>query len=269
MFDSILSAKSRNDMLAIVEACIKAKTLEYFSEKVLYHSQHLLGQEMTACGVGEIGSMKVISTHNAGFPTEFLNTIVDNDGYCRSPLCRRWLTCQTPQALEPKRHKDILTRDEVELYKSFHISNVLSHGAFDLVYQYTTYFGFAQIKERINRYHVNLINFLVPHLHVCYSRIAYNLKKPALTKHSSHLPRDYHTTKCGTTISNNQEIISRREHEVLRWLLDGKSNWEIGRILNISEYTVKNHVQKIIKKLNANSRQHAVAKALAEGLIQL
>jgi DNA-binding CsgD family transcriptional regulator len=63
--------------------------------------------------------------------------------------------------------------------------------------------------------------------------------------------------------------LSVREHEVLQWLLGGKSNWDIGMILSISEFTVKNHVQSILRKLNANGRQHAVAKALEAGLIQL
>jgi len=44
-----------------------------------------------------------------------------------------------------------------------------------------------------------------------------------------------------------------RETEVLRWLCSGKSNWEIGKILGLSQYTVKNHVSKILKKLMATA----------------
>ena len=69
------------------------------------------------------------------------------------------------------------------------------------------------------------------------------------------------------TANIEPEQLSAREKEVLRWLCDGKSNWEIGRILGLSPYTVKNHVSNILKKLGANNRRHAVIKAIELGLI--
>lgn len=54
-----------------------------------------------------------------------------------------------------------------------------------------------------------------------------------------------------------------REKEVLNWLKLGKTNWEISVILQISERTAKFHVGNIMKKLNAVTRGHAVAKAIS------
>ncbi|MCU7920772.1 MAG: LuxR C-terminal-related transcriptional regulator [Candidatus Thiodiazotropha sp. (ex Dulcina madagascariensis)] len=68
-------------------------------------------------------------------------------------------------------------------------------------------------------------------------------------------------------IRNGSRLLSKRETEVLQWLCSGKSNWEIGQIMSLSEYTVKNHVSQILKKLEANNRQHAVAKGIEMGLI--
>ncbi len=56
--------------------------------------------------------------------------------------------------------------------------------------------------------------------------------------------------------------ITTREEEILRWVSLGKSNFEIGSILAISPLTVKNHVQKILRKLNVVNRAQAVGKAL-------
>ena len=56
--------------------------------------------------------------------------------------------------------------------------------------------------------------------------------------------------------------LSAREKEILRWIHLGKSNFEIGTILGISPLTVKNHVQKILRKLNVQNRTHAVGRAL-------
>jgi LuxR family quorum-sensing system transcriptional regulator SolR len=48
----------------------------------------------------------------------------------------------------------------------------------------------------------------------------------------------------------------------------GKTNEEIGEILGISVFTVKNHIQRILLKLNATNRVQAVLRALEAGLIQ-
>ncbi|WP_240754631.1 XrtB/PEP-CTERM-associated transcriptional regulator EpsA [Parasulfuritortus cantonensis] len=61
--------------------------------------------------------------------------------------------------------------------------------------------------------------------------------------------------------------ISGREHEIMQWVRSGKTNHEIGLILNISPNTVKNHLKRIFHKLNVSSRAQAVAKygSLARG----
>jgi transcriptional regulator EpsA len=57
-------------------------------------------------------------------------------------------------------------------------------------------------------------------------------------------------------------VLTSREQEILRWIYLGKSNCEVASILKISPLTVKNHVQKILRKLNVVNRTQAVGKAL-------
>lgn len=54
--------------------------------------------------------------------------------------------------------------------------------------------------------------------------------------------------------------LSAREVEILAWVSKGRTNDEISKILAISTFTVKNHIQRIIKKLGASNRVEAVAK---------
>ena len=61
--------------------------------------------------------------------------------------------------------------------------------------------------------------------------------------------------------------LTEREREILRWAREGKSNLEIGAALDISALTVKNHIQKILRKLGASNRAHAVALAMSQGLL--
>jgi DNA-binding NarL/FixJ family response regulator len=65
------------------------------------------------------------------------------------------------------------------------------------------------------------------------------------------------------------EGLSPRESEVLKLLAEGKPNKLIGAALDISEVTVKSHVQAVFKKLNVLSRTEAIAVANRRGLLRL
>jgi transcriptional regulator EpsA len=54
--------------------------------------------------------------------------------------------------------------------------------------------------------------------------------------------------------------LSDREIQIMDWVAMGKTNSEIGSILNISGFTVKNHMQRIFQKLNVFNRAQAVSK---------
>lgn len=64
----------------------------------------------------------------------------------------------------------------------------------------------------------------------------------------------------GGNSSPNSGELSTREREIMKWLAQGRTNVEIAVTFAISPYTVKNHVQRILRKLNATNRTEAVAK---------
>ena len=66
-----------------------------------------------------------------------------------------------------------------------------------------------------------------------------------------------------------QPKLSARELQILKLMALGKSNKEVGHALYISEYTVKNHVKSILKKLNAIGRTEAIAIASGRGLVDI
>jgi LuxR family quorum-sensing system transcriptional regulator CciR len=63
--------------------------------------------------------------------------------------------------------------------------------------------------------------------------------------------------------------LSQRERDCLSWTAQGKSSWDIGMILAISENTVNFHVKNAMRKLDATSRIVAVLKAVRLGLISM
>ena len=62
--------------------------------------------------------------------------------------------------------------------------------------------------------------------------------------------------------------LTSRELESLRWTMEGKTAWEVGRILGISEQTAVRHVNNATHKLDCVNKHHAVVKALRLGLIR-
>ena len=62
--------------------------------------------------------------------------------------------------------------------------------------------------------------------------------------------------------------LTPREIESLRWTMDGKTAWEVGNILGISERTAVLHVNNAMHKLGCINKHQAVLKALRLGLIR-
>lgn len=73
----------------------------------------------------------------------------------------------------------------------------------------------------------------------------------------------------GTTPHLLAESLTPRELEVLKRMAEGLSNKMIARELEISEHTIKFHVNAILGKLGAQSRTEAVVRATRAGLILL
>ena len=62
--------------------------------------------------------------------------------------------------------------------------------------------------------------------------------------------------------------LTAREREILNLLAEGTDTDEIRRRLSIARVTVRNHIQRILRKLGAHSRLEALARARREGLLR-
>ena len=112
-------------------------------------------------------------------------------------------------------------------------------------------FAFVSLNKMPAERDRHLAQLLVPHIFSAYTRALTRERPVAEIDHG--IERDAPVTD--------------REVEILRWIREGKSNQEIGMILSISPLTVKNHVQKILRKLNSTNRAQAVSKAIAMKLL--
>lgn len=124
-------------------------------------------------------------------------------------------------------------------------TQIIAHGCHDTDGEVTGMFIFACRSGRIGPTQMYIVQLVAPFLYAAWvrSRIEQN---PAADRAAPAGVR----------------ALTAREQEILRWICLGKSNNEVGGILRISPLTVKNHVQKILRKLNVVNRTQAVGKAL-------
>ncbi len=75
----------------------------------------------------------------------------------------------------------------------------------------------------------------------------------------------FHRLRALAAANGTGQRLSRRELEVLRWIAEGKSDWQIGRILAISAKTVNYHTENVKRKFGVATRMQAVVSAIQRG----
>jgi transcriptional regulator EpsA len=125
------------------------------------------------------------------------------------------------------------------------LGQVAAHGVPDAIGRAAGFFLFSWLSGRGSLDHTRALRLMVPHLYAAWSRA--NCESD-----------DQHALNRMVT----REVLTPREVEILNWVEQGKRNSEIAQILAISHLTVKNHVQKILRKLDVQNRAQAVAKGI-------
>ena len=139
----------------------------------------------------------------------------------------------------PKEGAHPLSQIHGEL-KMHGLHNALAHGT-ERVRGGATFFILFGMQETPGARQLFFFELLLPHLHLAFQRVQAASEQP-----SAH--------------NEAMSALTARELEILTWVMRGKSNYEIGAILQLSTLTVKNHLQKIYRKLNVHSRVQAVSR---------
>lgn len=100
-------------------------------------------------------------------------------------------------------------------------------------------------RERHGRY----LELLVPHLACAFARANFAAGKSQPEEQSVGA------------------LLTGRQLQILRYVRQGRSNGEIGSLLDISPLTVKNHLRVVLRKLNAQNRTQAVSFGIEQRLI--
>lgn len=239
-------AKERRhaEFFNVIGTSLKINTPEQFCTWAKTDLQHIFPHGMLICGIGLIQNQgaQIHNLLSCNLPQEYLKTLHHNGGMSSSPVFVQWLKTRRPVLFELSKQRTQTAW--LENFKCHGLINMAAHGQCDLNSDTTSYFSFCKIPGTLTNRHANLLEMLVPHLHVALVR-AFSGAKKITQNTSSTLPG-----------------LTEREHEILKWLGTGKTNWEIAQVLKLSEYTIKSHIQRIFSKLKVSTRAQAVAKLL-------
>ena len=130
-------------------------------------------------------------------------------------------------------------------------TRIALYGSADAVGEPSSLFMFACEPQQSGGDESYVLELIVPFVHAAWIRCQ---------------PREVSRSDSPAVVPGG--LLTPREREVLRWIYLGKSNAEIGAILKISALTVKNHVQKTLRKLKVVNRAQAVGKALDARIIE-
>lgn len=133
-------------------------------------------------------------------------------------------------------------REVDELSRSFGFASIAMHGTFDQSGAPSSGFVFFDVHGLPPAQCNHLLELLVPYLHCALVRVSIDPRFESMVPY-------------------NDGTLTLREIEILRYVQRGMSNTAIGSELSISPLTVKNHVQKILRKLAVANRAQAVVKA--------
>ncbi|MFQ5586220.1 MAG: LuxR C-terminal-related transcriptional regulator [Thermodesulfobacteriota bacterium] len=242
----IFSKKEMVDILDVIQATLACRDRADMI-MIMAKVRDLLCADRAICGLGIIDERegpKILDLVNDHYPEEWLTYYSRENLYKHDPIILHQLSVMRPQFWDEaynvfvdKPYVDFINRAG-----DFGLRHGIATGCTASNTDKICVFSFSGDENRFTTHQKMILDVMTPHLFQGLIRMHQNSKQ-----------QDCELTE--------------REKEVIRWVKEGKSNWELSMILDISESTVKFHVQNIEKKLNAVNRAHAVALAMDYGMI--
>lgn len=243
---NMVSHNDLNDILDIVVDCIQANTLKQIREATWKFGQLIGGDKLYWAAPVFAKHKKFAPTplldFNISYPEEWIELYKKEQLVRKDPIGQICMTGQGTYFWEDVYRKTPPSKAFLDI----------KEGSFKLYHGYThvaakdsqwSIFSFAGDKIEKTPRTLHLINKVAPYFHeALIQKQQKEQQLPSLTK---------------------------REQQVLQEVAVGKTTWDVSLILNISEATVKFHLQNVMRKFGVHNRSHAIALAVKHRQIQL
>jgi DNA-binding CsgD family transcriptional regulator len=242
-----LSQQDACSLLELIQESLSCTSLDAF-RGLLERIKTLVLYEFATCLIckkeknGQIQSLDIV---NVNYPSEWIELYVARNYAEVDPILKENFEKFSLQFWDETYKKTPPPRKFLSLAADFGLNRGYTHGVRSFTGEEGSLFSLSGRTVEHNERTAAILNLAIPHLHQALCRAV-----------------KYGGTRAGGTLSP-------REKEVLKWMMQGKSTWDISKIIHVSERTVYFHAKNIKQKLNASSRTHAVAIALEDGILDL
>ncbi|HKU71632.1 MAG TPA: XrtB/PEP-CTERM-associated transcriptional regulator EpsA [Burkholderiales bacterium] len=246
----VLGSEDRTRLADIMEASLRVRNRHQFFQWTQGAVQGLLPHEILVCGAtdghdGDFAMHRFSITRDFG--QEQFDVVCDPQMGLIPRAIAAWRRVGAPLMVAPdsaQRHPVLSV-----MVQANGMGNLAAHGVYGPGGRIASFFSFSRVSFEFGPQLAYTMELLTPVLHSALSRMLLEDSRPVADKPRRIRP------------------ITQREAEVLKWIKEGKTNVDIAQILNLSPWTVKNHMQAILKKLSVQNRSHAVARAISLGIL--
>jgi LuxR family transcriptional regulator, quorum-sensing system regulator CviR len=186
-----------------------------------------------------------VSILNNSYPKEWLQLYQSHGFQFVDPIVQRLLKSWQQQVWDNDFKASNQEKEFSGMARSFGLKHGLTYGMPSKVRSGHTLVSFADSQNSFGPREFTLMELLIGPLHTSIEQV--------MTRRDAKPLKD----------------ITSRERVILGWLSEGKSSWEISRMLQISERTVKFHLGNLYRKLEVTNRAQAVSAAVQAGLLCL
>lgn len=234
----------RDVALGIIER-LANQGAEPSSETISQEMCRLIQHDFFACALARAYDARILRLVNMNFPAEFLEALEFHAGSVACEPVQQWLATRRPVLVQNVDSLLPLERMAKLLSWPVPCQGLALHGQLDSTGTRGLIFMFGNVPLLSMDKCEPALRFLTPYLFFAMARTFWSVPKTV-----------------------DVRPLTAREIEVTEWMHCGKTNEEIAELLNISVYTVKNHVQKILLKLSASNRTQAVLRAVEVGIVR-
>lgn len=231
-FDALQSARTPADLLAEMQKFARSLGFEKFAYALTIDAPSFKSQQYIL----------------NGFPAEWAKRYVDLGYFKVDPLVKHLATTTLPALWDEEMFHEGKAQEFWEEAKAFGLHSGISFSVHDQP-GVTGYFSLA--RDRMIDLQGQDLSALIGNAQMFASLLHHAVCRIDLPK---LLPE---------TIAS----LTPRESECLKWAADGKTAWEIGRILGVAERTAVFHLNNVIQKLGASNKSQAIVRAVALKLV--
>ena len=251
--EATLSTEDRIRLVDVIESSLRVVKRHQFYLWDQGPVQSLLPHDILICGIagnGEEGLQFDRFSITRYFRQEHFDVVCNPRGGLMQRLMATWRKDRDPILISADPAANGSAPELARIIAENELRNVMAHGVTDIDGRVAGYFCFSRVSCELGPRLAYLVELLTPIFHATLTRV---------------LCAEHQATH--VTAARRTRPITRREVEILGWIKEGKTNNDIAQILQLSHWTVKNHMQAILKKLAVQNRSHAVARAISMGIL--